>query len=372
MSWSSTDAFGQPVSAPAGIAARDPSPSTPADVPAGPALGDPATSSALHRYRRRGAWITLAGVALLVAFLVVVSIQGQHARWLLEHGGRVEGLVTSVSRGARGGGSVKVDYVVGGRLWHGTISLTETSASYAPGYAVTVVYDPRHPSDIRTPEEKNEPSWTVVPLMVALFAGLFMFVGGAVTLVRARRWRGLLASSPWRPYRVGAAPRVGRRARLRLASPGLEVTPEGSPSGAAAVLGLASTWRWRREGMARHAGETVWLAGDPAGKVVIALPATHELIGASAPGVGAASSYLGAAAKPRDRDPAQVRRARRRLVTALVAQWVLFSAIALARSDGGPVGIAVAAFYAAALLVTAFVLRRSWRKQDGEAGAGPG
>jgi Protein of unknown function (DUF3592) len=370
MASGSTDAFGQPLAEPAGTAAPMTHSSSDPGVPAGPALDDPATRSAVRRYRRRGAWITLAGAALLVVFIVVVNAQSRHARWLLEHGGRVEGLVTSVSRGSRGG-SFKVDYVVDGRLWHGTIGLAQTSAAYASGNAVTVIYDPRHPLDIRTPEEENEPSWTVVPLIFAFIAGLFMLIGGAVTLVRARRWRGLFAGSPWRSYRLAVLVPNGRLRSLR-ASPGLTVTPEDSPSAKASVLRLASTSRWRRAGITRHDGETVWLAGDPAGKVVIGIPATHELIGAAAPGARARSSYPGADAQHANRDPVQVSKARRRLLAALIAQCVLFSALAIIRTGGGPVGFAFAGVYTAFLLVTALALRRSWRKQDSQAAGGPG
>jgi hypothetical protein len=69
------------------------------------------------------------------------SIQSQHAKWLLEHGARVSGRITDVSRNVHGSGSFGVRYVADGRAWQGTIALTETSGYYAPGETVTVIYD---------------------------------------------------------------------------------------------------------------------------------------------------------------------------------------------------------------------------------------
>ena len=359
-----TDAFGQPLWPRAIPSAGEPLPGEETSVPAGPALGDPATRSALARYRRRGVWIALAAVVVLAGFFVGRGVGDRHSQWLLEHGGRTDGVITGVSQGVGGGGVLRVEYVVAGRLRHGTIVLTESSDFYRPYEAVTVVYDPAHPADIRTPGEANEPRLAETLLMLALLTGLSMLAGGAVTLERARRRRRLLAASPWRPYRARYLPRV-TRARIQPLTPGLEVVPVDAPSTEPALLRLASTWRWRGDGIAAHDGETVWLAGNPAGRVLIAIPATRQLIGAGAPRAGLARSYERAASESRRREPAQVKKERRVLIAGLALQWALFSGLAVARTGGGPLGIAVAALDTVVLLSVAVVLRRAWRRQDG-------
>jgi len=349
-------ASGAAAALPSGAAAAVPAGAA-AALPSGVALDDPLTRSSLERYRRRGRWITVAGGALLIAFFVVVSIQAHHAKWLLQHGARAQGRITSVAQNARGGGSFAVEYPVGGRLRHGTIALTESSPFYAAGEAVTVIYDTGHPGDIRTPVEKNEPGSTVLPLMLALIAGLILLVGGVGTLVRARSWRRLLSASPWRAYRARYLARV-TRGRLRSLGRGLEVVSVDAPSAAPAVLRLSSTWRWRSERMARHDGETIWLAGDPGGKVVLCVPAGRELLAAGAPRANVAGSYrrAGAVARAPQRSALQLAKARRRFLGMLVAQWSLFAAVWIWRTQASVFGIAVVTLYGVALIPVAVVV----------------
>jgi len=359
---SPTDPFGRPTATQQSPGASTPVSVADTGVPKGPALDDRATRTALTRYRRRGRWISLAGAALLVAFLVVVAIQGEHTKWLLQHGARTPGRITSVSRGAHGG-SLSVDYLADGRLWRGTIALTESSGYYAPGESVTVIYDPRHPTDIRTPAEKNEPRSTVLLLILALAAGSILLTGGIGTLVRARRLRRLLANSPWRPYRARYLPRV-KRGRLQPLNPGLEVLPVGEAASSGELLRLASTWRWRSERMRKYHGETIWLAGDPEGKVVIGIPATRELLAASAPRRGIAAHYRRAASEPTTRDPASVKKARRTLSMVLIAQWVLFTGAFTWLTRGSSLGLAIVALYTVCVAVTLISLRRAPRNTE--------
>lgn len=363
------DAFGQQIPEQHSSGGRDPashaSHASAVDtrVPAGPALDDPLTCAALKRYRWRGRLIALVGIALFIAFVVFVSIQSQHSKWLLEYGARVSGRITDVSRNVHGSGSFGISYVADHRAWQGTIALTETSGYYAPGETVTVIYDPRHPSDIRTPQEKNESNSTVLPLTLVLISGLILILGGAGTLVRARGWRRQLATSPWRPYRARYLARVVR-GRFQPLNPGLEVIPVDSPSSSPVLLRLASTWRWRTDRMSRHDGETIWLAGDPAARVVIGLPATRELLAAGAPRRAIAKSYRQAASQSPPRDPTQIKKARRRLITILVAQWTLFSAVLIGRTEGSRLGIAIVGLYLLGLVPVIAVLIRADRKAD--------
>jgi hypothetical protein len=362
-----TDAFGQQTPEQHKDGGRDPAldtsptPAVDTRVPVGPALDDPLTRAALTRYRWCGRLIALVGAALFIAFFVFVTIQSQHPKWLLAHGARVPGRITDVYRSVHGSGSFGVRYVADDRAWQGTVVLTETSGYYAPGETTTVIYDPNHPSDIRTPQEKNEPNSTVLPLTLALVSGLILLLGGVGTLVRARAWRRLLATSPWRAYRVRYLARVVR-GRFQPLSPGLEVEPVDSPSSSPVLLRLASTWRGRTDRMSRHDGETIWLAGDPAGRVVIGLPPTRELLAAGAPRRAIAKSYRQAASQSPSRDPGQIKKARRRLITILVAQWTLFSAASIWRTEGSGLGIAIVVLYLLSLVPVVAVLMRAQRK----------
>ncbi len=337
------------------------------DVPAppGPALDDSATAAALRRYRRRARVLALVGTVVLVAFAVVVSKQSNHAKWLLEHGAKTPGIITSVSGGVRGGGSMAVTYDVAGVVRHGTINLTGTSGYYAAGSSVVVIYAPGHPSDIRTPQEQNLPNSAAELLVIALVVSLFLLVGGLVTVARARRWRRLLAGSSWQAYQARYLAEV-RRGRFWPLNPGLELVGLDTAAGSVAPLRVASSWRWRTERLRSCNGKTLWVAGDPAGRVVLAIPATRELYAAAAPRAALAGSYAAAAGEPVTANPGKAKKALRTVSVSVVAEWALVCTLAIWQTDANDVALALIAVYTVAVAVVLIIVRRAYQKPTDE------
>ncbi len=264
--------------------------STPA-VPPGPAMGDPATAQALDRYRRRGWLPVLAGLVLFALLVVVLVVSTNHASWLLHHGARTPGEVVAVGFSKGEERSITVNYVTGGVRRRGKITLSGGHGPYEAGERLTVIYDPQHPSDIRTPQESNIPN-AILTLVFGAILGLGLLGAGALMLSRARTWRALLAHNAWQAYRARELPDVKRRGLERL-NPGLELLPlppSWEPSAAAATQAatpiLLQTPRMtngRRARLHKCEDSTIWMAGDPSAKVVLAIPATHELFSVKAP-----------------------------------------------------------------------------------------
>jgi uncharacterized protein DUF3592 len=248
------------------------------EVPAGPALSDSRTAHALRRYRLVGWLSVVIGVAAFISSLVVISDQANAANELLRIGRQTPGVVTHYSPGFGNytDGYFDVTYVADGARRSGVVHLTETSASYRVGEHVTVVYDPKQPTRIRTPQEQNEPASTVWPIIIGMVGGLGLLIGGWIVLVHHGRWKRVLERGSWVAYH-------SRYVRPRGGTPGFVLTPtEDSATGPFAVR-LQAISRWRLARLARSAPQTVWVAGDPHVDAVIGLPATGEVFGASPP-----------------------------------------------------------------------------------------
>jgi len=240
-----------------------------AAVPAGPALCDTGTSHRLARYR----WVALLtgalGICVLALCVAHISREETKASRLLASGVRTHGTVVSHTPGLRGGESeMTVRYTADGRSHFGVIG--ELENSYTPGEEVTVIYDPRDPASIRTPEERNEPFYSESLLLAGSILGFCLILGGLITARRAMRWPRILATHPWRPYRLGDPTSRAERARGELT-----VTPMDDESAEASLLRLGATLRARSAKL--KAEPVVWVAGDPAGQVIVARPGTREL-----------------------------------------------------------------------------------------------
>jgi hypothetical protein len=251
-----------------------------AEAPPGSAISDRGTARRLRRYRRFG-WLQSAiGLAGVVAFFTLVNAQDHSAATLLRTGTRVPGFVTDYSGGSVDGpnGYIDVTYPAAGLARSGVIYLTPGSASYHVGEVVTVIYNPRNPSQIRTPQDANESnssngvgSLDILPF----FGGILFMVVGWVVLRRARRWRRVLKQSPWVVYRVQYV-RPDDISEFVL-------TPVEGSTGEPIPVSLGSTARWRRRRIARAAPASIWGASDPQGTFVIGLPPQPELFAAHTP-----------------------------------------------------------------------------------------
>ena len=169
--------------------------------PGGTAAEDPVTRRLLTRARVTS-WVALTvGLAALVGFVVAASDQEDRAAELLAHGTRVPGVVTEVHNGLRNPGHIDVAFSIGSQRTVRRINLDDASPSYVVGEPVTVVYDPRNPSRVRTTREQNE-STASTWLIVLLFVGaLLLLVYGTLGVRRWRRTTRLLRQAPWRPCR---------------------------------------------------------------------------------------------------------------------------------------------------------------------------
>ena len=166
------------------------------------------------------------------------------------------------------------------------MNLTATSPSYTVGERVTVIYDRHDPSRIRTPREQNEPQSVVWPIIIGLVGGLGLLISGWVMLVRASGWKRVLESAAWVAYESAYVRHGGRS--------GFVVTPSGGSLASQIALRLKPLSRWRAGRLARAAPSNVWIAGDPQFDVVIGLPGTRELFGASPPRGRAGKGFINA------------------------------------------------------------------------------
>jgi hypothetical protein len=225
--------------------------------------------------------LALLGTVALIGFTVIVSRQTDHADWLLHHGARTPGRVVGYARGLHGDGSISVIYIAGGIVRRARVALTETSADYLIGQPVTVIYDPSHPSDVRTPKEQNLPSGWTGPLLIALVIGFLALIPGLTMVRRGRRWRPVLRAAPWRPYRARFVAGI-RRTRFGRLRPGFELVPVDDAADTPVVVRLRAGTR-ARAGRLRDS-PCVWLAGELSGRMVLALPSTRELFDARVAG----------------------------------------------------------------------------------------
>jgi hypothetical protein len=313
-------------------------------LPLGPALEDPETSSSLRRYRVRGAIVLLVGMAFIIGPFVNFVVYSDHAAWLLTHGARTTGTVTRATRPGREG-SMQVAYTAAGSYRSAEVALSSSNPGYLPGEHVVVIYDPEHPSDVRTPQDKNVPHAVAGILAIGGIIGLILTTFGTVALARSRRWRKILSESPWRAYRAHYLPVVKLRIG-RLAS-GISIVPVGSATGTPILLRTISGSRTRIAKLHKTDGGIVWAAGDPTSAVVLAVPQALDLIGARPPHQRLHSAYRAASTTQRPVDPVKLRKGLRRAQLSLLAQCVLVWVAIMLRTHAATIAILAMLLYTA-------------------------
>jgi hypothetical protein len=87
------------------------------------------------------------------------------------------------------------------------------------------------------------------------------------------------------------------------------------------------------------------VAGDPAGQVVLAIPATRELLAASPPRRALASAYAAAADEPLTPDPRKAKKALRTVSILLVAQWALACVVVIWQTHANDIALALLALH---------------------------
>ena len=243
-------------------------------VPCGPAIADPATVAALRAYRKRALLLLACALAVVAGAGFLINAEARSAARLLRVGVRTEGIVVATWGDSRNGNSATVDYLVRGVSRRASIHYGDAQ-HYFRGEPVEVIYDPRDPSRVRTPLDANDDGVGKNIYLYVLLAAIAMALGAAGAAARPWRWRRLLRE-PWRPYVCTYIP-----GRQRRAAPGVRLVPLDDPRAEPIAMRLGAVMRQRS---ARLGGErVVWVAGDPAGRAVLALPLTRELYPASAP-----------------------------------------------------------------------------------------
>lgn len=184
---------------------------------------DEGTRSAWARYRRNAWLLAVASLVPVVVATTILDVSGRPLRELEASGDRVPGVVTERSRGARTGGSVRFQFEYRGELRSGKVNLTSFGTQYRTGDPVTVLVDPRNPTNLTLEGERN------VSRVVEALTGMVMFTAGLLLVtglggaLRARRQRRQLRRAPWRT--VEALVRVRRsfgepRVLIELRLPG--------------------------------------------------------------------------------------------------------------------------------------------------------
>jgi hypothetical protein len=113
-------------------------------------------------------------------------------------------------------GRAVVRYTTDGDEWLEPVDLGANADNYTEGQKVTVFYDPTDPARMTIDDEDNQASWTVLPMILAMLAGLGMIGLAIVRTIRRARVTQLLWSGPWEQVRVDVQP-AGERIAFHFA-----------------------------------------------------------------------------------------------------------------------------------------------------------
>jgi len=159
-------------------------------------------------------------------------------------------------------GSIDVTYRYLDVAHEKRINLDSESPEYHVGDQVTVLIDRNDLGHVTVLGETNQSPLTVWPMVAALIAGCVAVPVGAVSLLRVRRQRKLLAAEPWRrmPARYREVPRG------RGAVRGVILVEEGRTR---RIFTIPDTLRsrLRRAGLRDHGD--IELVGDVGGRIVV-------------------------------------------------------------------------------------------------------
>ncbi|MGY2064608.1 DUF3592 domain-containing protein [Blastococcus sp. SYSU DS0619] len=180
------------------------SPSSPGTAEASPCAAEAAaTNRALASSRRWTAAFFAVGILSITGFVVGTSVVFDQSAELRESGVQAAGTVEEVRPGrALTTGTALVRYTVDGVERYGTVALGDSTDLYSEDQTVTVYYDAADPGRMTIDDQDNQPSWSVLLMVLALVGGL-----GILWLAGHRSVRGLvierlLWSRPWQRVRA--------------------------------------------------------------------------------------------------------------------------------------------------------------------------
>ena len=204
------------------------------------------------------------GLALLVAVPAGAAVLQSRAEELLRTGRRVSGRLVDVRKN-----DIVIAYEAQGRSRRATIKVGEEASEYHLDQSVELLYDPVDPERVRTRRDSNQPVWVVLALGSAgVGAAAMAFLGGR-GLTRARRFRRILATVPWRAasYRY-----------MDLGGESSEPVVAMQAGDRRVMLAVNRSDHWRRASIEAGHWQTLWVAGDPTRPVVLSLPGAARLL----------------------------------------------------------------------------------------------
>jgi hypothetical protein len=175
------------------------------------------TAWALRRESRRTWAALVVGVICLAGFVVAVTVVEDRNTELRQSGGQTVGTVAELHPDSKyTSGRAVVRYTTDGDEWLEPVDLGANADNYTEGQKVTVFYDPTDPARMTIDDEDNQASWTVLPMILAMLAGLGMIGLAIVRTIRRARVTQLLWSGPWEQVRVDVQP-AGERIAFHFA-----------------------------------------------------------------------------------------------------------------------------------------------------------
>jgi hypothetical protein len=223
-------------------------------VEAAPAWEEERTVASWRRERRVACLWLVLGVVLLSMFVVSVTRQADHTRWLMKHGVRTPGVVLEDSPEAQRCGQVSVP--VQFKEDAHTFFVDGCGGRLSKGDVVVVRYNPADPDDYTVDGHANEHPRRTLAEIVCLVVGTMLLLGASARFLRVHRLRRVLQGSEWKPLVADPvrypSPWTKGRWAIRVA--------DGSPELVTQPKGL-------REALSE--GGAVQFAGDPGGPVVV-------------------------------------------------------------------------------------------------------
>ncbi|MGY2074582.1 DUF3592 domain-containing protein [Blastococcus sp. SYSU DS0828] len=165
-----------------------------------------ATHRALARTRRRTMGVFALGILSLTGFVVSASVVFDQSAELRASGEQTVGTIEEIRpRQGLTTGSALIRYRVDGVERYETVALGDYTDRYSENQTVTVHYDAADPGHMTIDDQDNQPSWSVLPMIVALVGGLGMVWLAGHRWVRGLRVERLLWERPWERVRADVA-----------------------------------------------------------------------------------------------------------------------------------------------------------------------
>jgi len=200
-------------------------------VEAASAWEEERTVASWRRERRVACLWLVLGVVLLSTFVVIVTSQADHARWLMKHGVQTLGVVLEDSPEALRCGQVPVP--VQFKEHAHTFFVDGCGGRLLKGDVVVVRYNRANPDDFTVDGHVNEHPRRTLAASVSLVVGTMLLLSASARSLRLHRVLRILQGYEWKPLVADPARYPSRWTKgrwvIRLAdgSPELVTQPKG-------------------------------------------------------------------------------------------------------------------------------------------------